>query len=117
MTVTLALTENAPEYVRSAVLQTLTDTTKMRHVYRTALETGESREEVADMFAALAIDMLDFRTGRHSVEWRSLMSAFDAVATQLDIEESESYRVTLTKRVSLSKRAQPNTDTLIRSGR
>lgn len=111
MSVTIAL--NAPAH---AVARTLSDTNQLRHMYRVALENETTREGIADMYVALSLDMIEHSAGRHSVEWRSLASAFDAVSAQHDIEAIESYRVSLAKPVSLAKRIHPCADVRVRSG-
>lgn len=77
---------------------TVSEYDAMRADYRAALDASASgarthhsaRERVGDAYAALAIDLLDAGTGRHSREWRALTAAFDGWVSDDDAER-EAY--------------------------
>ncbi|WNM65009.1 hypothetical protein SEA_MASELOP_86 [Rhodococcus phage Maselop] len=77
---------------------TVSEFDAMRRDYRAALDASASgarthhsaRENVGDVYAALAIDLLDNGHGRHSRQWVALAAAFDGWVSDDDTER-EAY--------------------------
>lgn len=101
----------------------------MRTVLDGLFSRATDETAVGDLFCELGVAIVEDGAGRHSVEYVALVDSFDAALARLERQRADAHlslmaarfprpaaRVSLNKRVNLSKRAHPTMDTLVRSG-